>query len=95
MERIRWVIKITEGESNHELLLSMKNLQELGTSPFPYIVLIIPHPLPAELVRGKHFVLTDLLKLISGSSSQAGSIQEQEPQVKIAEGALASFFWPD
>ena len=49
----------------------MKNLQELGASPFPYIVPVLPHPLPAKLVKGEHFVLTDLLKLILGSSSQA------------------------
>ena len=69
----------------------MRNLQELGASPFPYIVPILPRPLPAKLVRGEYFVLVNLLKSISGSSSQAGSAQKQEPQAEIAEGALASF----
>ena len=78
LEHIRRILKITEGERNHELLLSVKNLRELGANPFPYIVPVIPHPLPAELVRGEHFVLIDLLKLIPGSSSQPGSVQEQE-----------------
>ena len=71
----------------------MKNLQELGSSPFPYIAPVIPRPLPGESVRGEHFVLTDLLKLILGSSSQAGSARE--PQAEIAEGALVSFVWSD
>ena len=79
LECIRRLLEITEGKCNHELLLSMKNLRELGVSPFPYIVLVIPCSLPAELVRGNHFVLVDLLKSISGSSSQAGFIQKQEP----------------
>ena len=63
-------------EHNHELLLLVKNLQELGATPFPYIVHVLPRSLPTELVRGKHFVLTDLLKLIPGSSSQEESSPE-------------------
>ena len=53
----RW-LEITERERN-ELLLSVKNSQELGSSPFPYIALFIPRPLPGEVVGGEHFVLTD------------------------------------
>ena len=63
----RW-LEITERERS-ELLLSMKNLQELGSSPFPYIAPIIPRPLPGEVVGSEHFVFADLLKLVSGSSS--------------------------
>ena len=72
LDSIRSLLEITKGERNHELLLSVKNLQQLGTSPFPYIVPVIPRPLPKELIKGEHFVLADLLKLILGSSSQAG-----------------------
>ena len=63
----RW-LEITERECN-ELLLSVNNSQELGSSPFPYIAPVIPRPLPGEVVGGEHFVLADLLKSISGSSS--------------------------
>ena len=87
----RW-IEITERERN-ELLLSVKNSQELGSSPFPYIAPVIPRPLPREVVGGEHFILADLLKSISGSSSQAGSARE--PQDEIAEGALVRFVRPD
>ena len=66
------LLEITKMERN-ELLLLVKNLQELGSSPFPYITPIIPCSLPGEVVRGEHFVLDDLLKSISGSSSQARS----------------------
>ena len=71
----------------------MKNLQELGSSPFPYIAPIILRPLPGDSVRGEHSVLANLLKSIPGSSSQVGFAQE--PQAEIAEGALVSFVQPD
>ena len=87
----RW-LEITERERNG-LFLSVKNSQELGSNVFPYIAPVIPHPLPGEVVRGEHFVLTDLLKSISGNSSQAGLARE--PQAEIGEGALVSFVRPD
>ena len=85
------LLEITERERN-ELLLSVKNSQKLGSNHFPYIAPVIPRPFPGEVVRGEHFVLYDLLKSISGSSSQAGSARE--PQTEIAEEALVSFVWP-
>ena len=93
LERIRGLLEITEAKRNHELLLSMKNLRKPGAGPFLYIVPVIPRSLLEELIRGEHFVLVDLVKLIPGSSSQAGSIEE--PQAEITEGALVSFFRPD
>ena len=69
----------------------MKNLQELGVSPFHYIAPIIPCPLSEELIKGENFILTDLLKSILGSSSQARFAQEQEAQGEITQGALVSF----
>ena len=86
----RW-LEITERERN-ELLLSAKNSQELGSNPFPYIAPVIPRPLPREVVGGKLFILADLLKSISGSSSQARSTRE--PQAEISEEALVSFVRP-
>ena len=71
--RISQLLKITKREYNHELLLSVRNLRELGTSPFPYIVSVLPRLLPDELVKGEHFFLSDLLKLIPGGSSQSDS----------------------
>ena len=86
------LLEIIERERS-ELLLSVKNSQELGFNPFPYIAPVIPRPLPGEVITGEHFVLVDLLKSISGSSSQAGSTRE--PQAEIAEGALVTFVRPD
>ena len=65
LDCIRWLLKITKKERNHELILFVRNLWELGSSPFPYIVPVLPRPLPSE-----HFILADLLKLILGSSLQ-------------------------
>ena len=93
LDLIRRLLEITERERNHELLLSVKNLQELGANPFPYIVPVIPCPLPEELIKGEHFVLVDLLKSISGSSSQAESVEETEAET--TQGALVSFVRPD
>ena len=81
---------MTEAEHNHELLLYVKTLRELGASPFRYIVTIIPHPLPIELVKGEHFVLADLFNSILGCSSQVGFAQ-----AKIAEAALVESIRPD
>ena len=85
---ISQMLKITEKERN-ELLLSVKNLHELGFSPFPYIAPVIPRPLPREVVKGEHFVFADILKSISSSTSQARFARE--PQAEIAKGALVSF----
>ena len=82
------LLEITKRERN-ELFLLVKNLQELGSSPFPYIAPVILRPLPGEVVRGEHFILIDLLKSIPGSSYKERSARE--PQVEIVEGALVSF----
>ena len=69
LDCIRWLLKIIEKERHHELLLSAKNLKDLGASPFLYIVSVLPHPLPNEVVKGEHFVLVDLLKSLPGGST--------------------------
>ena len=62
LEGIRRLLEITKRERNHKLLLSVKNLRELGSSSFFYIVPVIPRSLLKDLVKGEHFVLVDLLK---------------------------------
>ena len=70
LEHIRRLLEITEVERNHELLLMLRNFRELGASPFPYIIPIVPHSLPTELIEREHFVFADLFNLNPGSSSQ-------------------------
>ena len=70
-EKIQRLLDISKKERNHEVILTVKNLHDLSHHPSPYIVPIIPHPLPLEIVEGEHFITVDLLNLISGSSSPA------------------------
>ena len=76
MDRICRLLEIIGRECHHELLLSMKNLQELGDSPSPYIVPILPCPLPSEVIKGEHFILADLLRSLQGGSSQEEAAPE-------------------
>ena len=62
------LLEVTKRECNEPLLL-VKNSEELGSSPFPYIAPVIPCLLPGGVVIGEHFVFADLLKSISGSTS--------------------------
>ena len=62
------------------------NLRDLGGNPFPYIILIVLRSLPTEVIKGEHFVLVDLFKLVPGSSSQV--VSPQEGQVEAAKGVL-------
>ena len=70
------LLEITKRERHHELLLSTKNLQDLGASPFPYIVYVLPRPLPSEVVKASLFFLMDLLKSLTRGSTQAEAILE-------------------
>ena len=76
LDYIHQLLEITKRERHHELLLSVKNLQDLGASPFPYIVSILPRPFPNEVIKGEHFVLADLLKSLLGGSSQVEVVLE-------------------
>ena len=58
------LLEVTEMENN-EPLLSVKNSQELGSSPFPYIAPVIPRLLPGEVVGGEYFVFVDILKEVN------------------------------
>ena len=69
--KIHKLLEIFDQERHHEVLLTVKNLHDLSRHPSPYTVLIIPRPLPSEVVEGKHFVVVDLLSLIPGGSSLA------------------------
>ena len=68
-KKIQRLLEISERERRYEILLTAKNLCELGRSPSPYIIPVIPRPLPVEIVEGEHYVIADLLNLAPGSSS--------------------------
>ena len=70
-KKIQKLLEISEWEQHHEVLLTLKNLCELIRNPSSYILPVIHCPLPAEVVEGEHYVVTDLLTLVPGSSSTA------------------------
>ena len=53
-KKIQRLLEIFDQERHHEILLTAKNLRELSRSPSPYIIPVIPRPLPAEIVEGEH-----------------------------------------
>ena len=58
------LLEVTERKHN-EPLLSVKNSQELGSSHFPYIALVIPSLLPGEVFGAEYFVFADILKEVN------------------------------
>ena len=87
LDCICWLLEIIKRERHHELLLFVNNLQELGASPFPYIVPILSHPLPNEVIKAEPYVLVDLFRSFPGGSSQAEVASE--PLVRPAHLPLA------
>ena len=69
------MLEIFERERHHEILLTTRNLRELSRCPSPYIVPVIPCPLPTEIVEGEHYVTTDLLNLALSISSRAKTFE--------------------
>ena len=70
-KKIQKLLKISEWEQHHEILLTVRNLRELSRSPSPYIIPVIPCSIPTEIVEGEHYIIADLLNLAPGSSSPA------------------------
>ena len=73
--KISKLLEISEHERHHEVLLTVKNLHDLRRHPLPYNVLIIPRPLPSEVVECEHFLAADLLSLILGGSSPTMEVE--------------------
>ena len=70
-KNIQKLLEIFELERHHEILLTVKNLCELSRNPSPYVLPVIPCPLPSEIEKGKHYVIADLLNLAPVSSPPA------------------------
>ena len=63
------MLEISELERHHEILLTAKNLRELSHSPPPYMILVIPRPLPPKVVVREHYVIVNLLNSALGRLS--------------------------
>ena len=85
-KKIKKLLEIFEWERHHEVLLTVKNLRGLIHNPSSYILPVIPRPLPVEVVEGVHYVVADLLTLVSGSWSPA---QTSEADVVGRELAIS------
>ena len=70
-EKIRRLLEISEQERHHKILLTVRKLQDLRHTPSPYSIPVILRPLPAEIVEGEYFVITDLQHLVPSNSSSA------------------------
>ena len=82
-EKIRKLLEISERERHHDVLLTLKNLDDLSRNPAPYNVPVISRHLPTEIVEGEHYVTADLLNLLLGSSSPG-----REPEIEAASREL-------
>ena len=76
-KKIQKLLEISERERHHEILLTARNLCDLSRSPSPYIIPVIPRPLPTEIVEGEHYIIVDLLILASSSSSLAKTFETE------------------
>ena len=89
LEKIRWLLEISEQECHYEVLLTLKNLADVKRNPAPYSLLIIPCPLPSEIVDGEHFVTTDLLNLIAGRASPSRDLEAKTSSRELVSQTLS------
>ena len=88
-EKIRRLLEVSERERHHKVLLTSKNLADMRRNPASYSLPIIPRPLPSEIVDGEHFVISDLLCLISGGASTSeGAEAEIADRRSVARSPL-------
>ena len=71
IEKICRLLEISERERHCRVLLTLENISVVRHNPAPYTLLIIPQPLPSQVVEGEHFVVTDLRRLVSGGASSS------------------------
>ena len=91
IEKIRRLLEISERESHCRILLTPENIFIERHNPTPYILSVIPQPLPSHVAEGEHFVVSDLRRLVSGSASSfRNPIIEASSRVQGARGTLRS-----
>ena len=73
-EQIRRLSEISEHECLYKVLLTPDNISVVRCNPVPYTLLVIPRPLPSDIVKGEHFVIADLQRLISSCTRPSGGL---------------------
>ena len=76
-EKIRRLLEVFEWELHYKVLLSSKNLTDVRRNLASYNLPIILCRLPSKVVDGEHFVIADLLHLISGGASTSGGTEAE------------------
>ena len=71
IEKIRRLLEISEREHHCQVLITSENISVVRRNPAPYTLPVIPRPLPSDVVKGEHFVIVDLRRLVSGSASSS------------------------
>ena len=71
IEKIHRVLEIFKRERHYQVLLIPENIYAVRHNPAPYTLLVIPRPLPSDVVEGEHFLISDLWCLVSGSASSS------------------------
>ena len=93
-EKIRRLLEVSERELHCKVLLTPENISSVRHNPAPYNLLVIPHPLPPDVVEGEHFVVADLRRLIScGANSSRDSAVEASSRVQ-GVGRVSEHFSP-
>ena len=91
IEKIRRLLEISELERHCQVLLTSENISIVRHNPAPYTLPVIPRPLPSHVVEGEHFVVVDLLHLVSSStSSSRNPVIEASSRVQGARGTSKS-----
>ena len=57
VEKIRRLLEISERERHCQVLLTRENISAVRNNPTPYTLIVIPQPLPSNVMEGEHFVL--------------------------------------
>ena len=92
LEKIRWLLEISEKERHYEVLLTPKNLADVRWNPASYSLPIIPRPLPSEIVDGEHFITVDLLNLIASSASSSRVLDVETLSRELVSRTMSGSF---
>ena len=91
VEKIRRLLEISELERHYQVMLTRENIAVVRRNPDPYTLPVIPRLLPSNVMEGKHFVLADVRRLVSGSaSSSRDSVVKASSRVQGARSASRS-----
>ena len=69
-EKIRRLSEISEQERHYKVLLTPDNISAVRRNPAPYTLLVIPRPLPSDILEGSILSLLTYSGLVVEASSR-------------------------